>query len=152
VLAIVAFTVASLPAPAQPAAPVLPAHAVLVDRPGLRVYGPANYARVACPHLVVLPPRALSTVKRAVELAMPTFERSVRLDGRDAVVTVGPPTKSGFSSVAAGCGPTALARTDWTRSVFANVDLTHVRSASLSQHRFAVGRTKQGWVIWGYIH
>jgi hypothetical protein len=33
------------------------------------------------------------------------------------------------------------------------VYLPHVTdSASLSQHRFAVGRVREGWVIWGYIH
>jgi hypothetical protein len=125
---------------------------LLLDRPGLRVYGPANSARVPCPQLLVLPAGAPSSVKRATELAMPPFERKLGLDGRDAVVTVGPAATSGFSPAAAGCGNGASARTDWSRSVFANVYLPHVSGASLSQHRFAVGLVRQGWVIWGYIH
>jgi hypothetical protein len=133
-------------------APVFPGHLLLVDRPGLRVYGPADSTRTPCPQLLPLPARALSSVKRAIELAMPPFERKVGLDGRDAVVTVGPATRSGFSPAAAGCGSSARARSDWSRSVFANVYLPHVNGASLSQHRFAVGLARQGWVIWGYIH
>jgi hypothetical protein len=87
-------------------------------------------------------------VKRAVQLAMPPFEKPVHLDGRDAVVTVAPDNRSAFNYRAGGCG-----RTAWARSVFAEVYLPHVTdSASLSQHRFAVGRVRQGWVIWGYIH
>ena len=79
---------------------------------------------------------------------MPPFEKAVDLDGRDPVVTVAPTSRSGFSYLAGGCG-----RAAWARSVFANVSLPHVtNSASLSQHRFAVGRVRQGWVIWGYIH
>jgi hypothetical protein len=130
------------------ATPVLPGHALLVNQRRLRVYGPANPARTPCPHLLPLPVGALATVKRAVELAMPPFEKRVDLDGRDAIVTVAPTRRSGFSYLAGGCG-----REAWARSVFANVRLPHVTdSASLSQHRFAVGRVRQGWVIWGYIH
>jgi hypothetical protein len=78
---------------------------------------------------------------------MPPFEKKVHLNGRDPVVTVGPAAASGFSFVAGGCG-----RADWARSIFASVSLPHVAGASLSQHRFAVGRVHQGWVIWAYIH
>lgn len=135
-------------APAAPSSSPLPGHRLLVDRPGLRVYGPANYARTPCPHLLPLPGHALTTVKRAVELAMPPFEKALHLDGRDAVVTVAPTSRSGFSYQAGGCG-----RAAWAHSVYANVYLPHVtNSASLSQHRFAVGRVREGWVIWGYIH
>jgi len=151
-LAVVALATSALVSPGLAAAPVLQGHALLVDRAGLVVYGPANGARVACPHLLPLAPHALAAVKRAVTLAMPPFERSVGLDGRDASVTVGPATTSGFNYLAAGCGGTTLARDDWRRSVFASVELPHVAGASLSQHRFAVGRVSQGWVIWGYIH
>jgi hypothetical protein len=133
---------------AQPRSAPFPGHRLLVDQPGLRVYGPANYARTPCPKLLPLPAHALTTVKRAVELAMPPFEKAVDLDGRDPVVTVAPTSRSGFSYLAGGCG-----RAAWARSVFANVSLPHItNSASLSQHRFAVGRVRQGWVIWGYIH
>ena len=133
---------------AQPRSAPFPGHRLLVDKPGLRVYGPAEYARTPCPRLLSLPAHALITVKRAVELAMPPFEKAVHLDGRDPVVTVAPTSRSGFSYLAGGCG-----RSAWARSVFANVSLPHVtNSASLSQHRFAVGRVGQGWVIWGYIH
>jgi hypothetical protein len=126
----------------------VPGHRLLVDKPGLRVYGPANMARTLCPRLLPLPAHALATVKRAVELAMPPFERSVGLDGRDPVVKVGHTSRSGFSYLAGGCG-----RAAWARSVYASVYLPHVTdSASMSQHRFAVGRVRQGWVIWGYIH
>jgi hypothetical protein len=135
-------------AAADPRSAPLPGHRLLVDQPGLRVFGPADYARTPCPHLLPLPAHALITVQRAVELAEPPFEKAVHLDGRDPVVTVGPTNRSGFSYLAGGCG-----RSAWARSVFANVYLPHVtNSASLSQHRFAVGRVRQGWVIWGYIH
>jgi hypothetical protein len=148
--AIAALTLTGINASAEPGRaqpPRLSGHALLVNVPGLRVYGPANAARTACPHLLPLPAHALSTVKRAVALAMPAFERRVHLNGRDPRVTVGPTATSGFSSVAGGCG-----RADWERSIFASVYLPHVAGASLSQHRFAVGRVQQGWVIWGYIH
>jgi hypothetical protein len=137
---------------AAPGVPTLPGHALLVDRPGLRLYGPADSARVPCPRVLPLPAHALTSVKRAIELAMPAFERKVGLDGRDPAVTVGLAPASGFSPAAAGCGSNALARADWSRSIFATVYLPHVESASLSQHRFAVGLVAQGWVIWGYIH
>lgn len=133
-------------------APTLPGHVLLVDRPGLRLYGPADFARVPCPRLLPLPARALATVKRAIELAMPTYEHELGLDGRDPAVTVGSATRSGFSPIAAGCGSSARARADWSRSIFAIVYLPHIKSASLSQHRFAVGLVRQRWVIWGYIH
>lgn len=82
------------------------------------MYGPANAAHTACPHLLPLPAHAQSTVKRAVALAMPPFERRVHLNGRDPMVMVGSTTKSGFSYIAGGCG-----RTDWARSIFASVYL-----------------------------
>jgi hypothetical protein len=133
-------------------APTVPGHVLLVDRSGLRVYGPADSARVPCPKLLPLAADALSRVRRAIELAMPAFERKLGLEGRDAVVTVGPATTSGFSPAAAGCDNGARARADWSRSIFASVYLPHVSGASLSQHRFAVGLVREGWVIWGHIH
>jgi hypothetical protein len=114
----------------------------------MHVYGSALHASTPCPQLLPLPPNALTTVKRAVELAMPPFERSVGLDGRNPVVKVAATNRSGFSYLAGGCG-----RKAWARSIYASVYLPHVtNSASLSQHRFAVGRVRQGWVIWAYIH
>lgn len=145
VAAILALASAVAARAAQP--PHLAGHTLLVNRPGLRVYGPANSARTPCPRLLPLPAHAMATVKRAVSLAMPPFEKRVHLNGNDPVVTVGPTSRSGFSYRAEGCG-----RTDWARSVFASVYLPHVAGASLSQHRFAVGRVRQGWVIWGDIH
>jgi hypothetical protein len=131
-----------------PAVPSLAGHTLLLDQPGLRVYGPALHASTPCPRLLPLPAHALATVKRAVRLAMPSFEKSVHLDGRDAEVKVAPIGRSGFGYLAGGCG-----RTAWARSVYASVYLPHVTdSASLSQHRFGVGRVRQGWVIWAYIH
>lgn len=87
-------------------------------------------------------------MKRAVALAMPTFEREVRLDGRDPIVRVGPAQKPGFSFRAGGCGLGV-----WSRSTVAFVRLPHITmSASMSQHTFAVGRISQGWVLWAVIH
>lgn len=147
-LAVAVAAVASVAAALAAPAPQLPGHALLVNRPGLRVYSPALHASVPCPRLLPLPARALTTVKRAVELAMPPFERRLGLDGRDAIVKVAPTARSGFSYIAGGCG-----RTAWKRSIYADVTLPHVtNSASLAQHRFAVGHVRQGWVIWGYIH
>lgn len=101
-----------------------------------------------CPRLLPLPAHPLATVKRAVELAMPPFEKKLKLDGRDPIVKVGSASLSGFNYLAGGCG-----RTAWKRSIVAFVRLPHVTfSASLSQHTFAVGRVSQGWVLWGYIH
>lgn len=148
VLAVAASLAVPAAAAAQAAAPRLPGHALLVDRLGMRVYGPALHASTSCPQLLPLPANALTTVKRAVELAMPPYERSVGLDGRNPVVTVAATNRSGFSYLAGGCG-----RKAWARSIYASVYLPHVTdSASMSQHRFAVGRIRQGWVIWGYIH
>ena len=144
----VAVAVGAFAAALAAPAPQLPGHALLVNRPGLRVYSPALHASVPCPQLLPLPAHALLIVKRAVKLAMPPFERRVGLDGRDAIVRVAPTARSGFSYIAGGCG-----RTAWKRSIYADVALPHVtNSASLAQHRFAVGRVRQGWVIWGYIH
>jgi hypothetical protein len=61
--------------------PRLPGHALLVDEPGLRVYGPALHPTTPCPHLLPQPPDALRTVKRAIEVATPPFEKLVHLDG-----------------------------------------------------------------------
>lgn len=129
--------------------PRLPGHPLLVDRPGLRVFGPPLHADVLCPDLLPLPAGALATVKRAVALAMPPFERKLKLDGRNPIVKVGPAIRSGLGYRAGGCG-----RAAWRRSVVASVLLPHVErfSASLSQHTFAVGHVRQGWVLWGYIH
>jgi hypothetical protein len=80
---------------------------------------------------------------------MPPYERTVKLDGRDAIVTVAAAKHSAYDYRAGGCGQKAGAR-----SVLATVLLPHVEkfSASMSQHTFAVGRVRQGWVLWGYIH
>lgn len=127
----------------------LPGYTLLVDRPGLHVFGPGSRPDVLRPRLLFLPAGALLTVKRAVELAMPPFERKLKLDGRNAVVKVAPSGGSGFGYRAGGCG-----RTAWARSIVATVLLPHVEkfSASMSQHTFAAGRVRQGWVLWGYIH
>jgi len=147
-VAVLAGAATAATANADPRSSPLPGHRLLVDQPGLRVFGPADHARTPCPHLLPLPAHALTIVKRAVERAMPPFERAVHLDGRDPIVTVAPTSRSGFSYLAGGCG-----RAAWARSVFANVRLPYVsNSASLSEHRFAVARVRQGWVIWGYIH
>lgn len=134
---------------AAPLQPTLPGHSLLVDRPGLRVFGPPLRADVPCPGLVPLLAGALANVKRAVALAMPSYERTIKLDGRDAIVTVATASHSAYDYHAGGCGQRA-----WARSVVATVLLPHVEkfSASMSQHTFAVGRVRQGWVLWGYIH
>jgi hypothetical protein len=151
VLSALACAAMSTPAAASAAVAApsrLVGHRLLVDRPGLRVYGPAQHAGVPCPRLLALPADALATAKRAVALAMPPFEKPLGLDGRDPIVKVGPAARSGFDYRAGGCG-----RAAWTRSIVAYVSLPHVTfSASLSEHTFAVGRVSQGWVLWGYIH
>jgi glutamate/tyrosine decarboxylase-like PLP-dependent enzyme len=78
---------------------------------------------------------------------MPPFEARLKLNGRDPVVSVAPATDSGYSAVAGGCG-----RAAWRRSIVAFVRLPHVRSASLSQHTFAVARMGSGWVLWAVVH
>lgn len=134
-------------ATASAAGPRLPGYPLLVDRSGLRVYGPPQHVGTPCPPLLALPERALATVKHAVELAMPPFETRLRLDGRNPIVKVGPASRSGFGPSAGGCGLTA-----WRRSIVASVLLPHIEGASRAQHTFAVGLVRQGWVLWGYIH
>jgi hypothetical protein len=113
------------------------------------VYGPAEHAQAPCPHPLPLRAHAVATVRRAVELAMAPYERSLKLDGRDPLVRVALATRSGFSYRAGACS-----RAAWARSIVASVLLPHVEklSASMSQHTFAVARVRQGWVLWGYIH
>jgi hypothetical protein len=122
-----------------------PPYPLLVNRNGLRVYGPPTRPNV-CPRLLSLPPHALPKVRRAVALAMPPFEAHLKLNGRDPIVRTVPANRSGFSPVAGGCG-----QTTWRRSVVAFVRLPHVCCASLSQHTFAVGRLRSGWVLWAWI-
>ena len=123
-----------------------PPYPLLANAHGLRVYGPPSRPNV-CPHLLALPPNALSTAQRAVALGMPPFEARVKLNGRDPVVSVKAAVHSGFFATAGGCG-----RLTWKRSGVAFVRLPHVRSASLSHHTFAVGRIRAGWVLWSMIH
>jgi hypothetical protein len=126
----------------------LPGHALLVDRAGLRVYGPPVSNRASCPHTLPLPPTSLATVRRAVALAMPPFEAALKLDGRNPSVHVVRASDSHFASRAGGCG-----RTTWTRSIVASVSLPHIRnSASLAHHTFAVARVRTGWILWAWIH
>src|SRR5919204_3031992 len=98
---------------------------LLVNRHGLRVYGPPTRPNV-CPRLSLLPPNALRNVQRAVVLAMPPFEARLKANGRDAIVRTVPANRSGFSAVAGGCG-----RRTWRRSVVAFVRLPHACCASL---------------------
>lgn len=123
-----------------------PPYPLLVNAHGLRVYGPPARPNV-CPHVLALPPKALSTARRAVALAMPRYEARLKLNGHDSVVSIRASAKSGFTATAGGCG-----RLTWHRSVVAFVRLPHVRTASLSQHTFAVGRIRSGWVLWATIH
>ena len=78
---------------------------------------------------------------------MPSFEARQKLNGQDPVVSVVPATDSGFSALAGGCG-----RAAWRRSIVAFVRLPRVRSASLSQHTFAVAHMRSGWMLWAVIH
>jgi hypothetical protein len=78
---------------------------------------------------------------------MPPFEAPLKLNGREPVVSVVPAADSDYSAVAGGCG-----RAAWRRSIVAFARLPHVRSASLSQHTFAVARMRSGWVLWAVIH
>lgn len=120
---------------------------LLVNQPGLRVYGPANRARVACPtDIVSLPTNALASAKTAVAVAMPRFEAKLNLDGRDPQVSVVLAAQSGFKPIAGGCG-TAI----WRRTIVASVRLPRVAGASLSQNTFAVARVRGGWVLWAWI-
>jgi len=138
-VALVVFAISAVAALASP-----PPYPLLVNRDGLRVYGPPTRPHVPCPHLLTLPPHYLATARRAVALAMPPFEARLKEDGRDPIVSV---LRHAFSPIAGRCG-----RTAWRRSVVAFVQLPHVRGASLSQHTFFVGRVRSGWVLWAMIH
>jgi hypothetical protein len=122
-----------------------PPYPLLVNTDGLRVYGPPTRPNVPCPHLLALPAHSLRTARRAVELAIPPFEARLKENGRDPIVSVVPAIR-GFSPRAGGCG-----RVAWRRSIVAFVRLPHVCCASLSQHSFAVGRIRSGWVLWAWI-
>ena len=138
-VALVAFGLSAVAALASP-----PAYPLLVNRDGLRVYGPPTRPHVPCPHLLTLPAHYLATARRAVALAMPPFAARLKENGRDPIVSV---LRHAFSPIAGGCG-----RTAWRRSVVAFVQLPYVRGASLSQHTFFVGRIRSGWVLWAMIH
>jgi hypothetical protein len=79
---------------------------------------------------------------------MPSFEASLKLDGRNANVRVVRAVRSGLVSRAGGCG-----QSTWARSIVASVTLPNIRnSASLSHHTFTVARVREGWVLWAWIH
>jgi hypothetical protein len=121
---------------------------VLIHYHGMNVYGPYRSTHAICPRGVVREKPAFARVERgAVAAAMPAFARSLKLDGRDAVVRAVAATRSGFSARAGGCSVDT-----WDRSFVAFVRLPHVRGASLSQHTFAVARFPAGLVLWGWIH
>jgi hypothetical protein len=145
-LAVVAVAVSAVFA-GKTAAQEPPGHPLLVNTAGLHVYGPAERDDVPCITALSLPPKGLSTVKRAVELAMPLFEARLKLDGHNPRVRVVAALRSGFDRRAGGCG-----RATWVHSVLAFVSLPHIHSASLSQHTFAVARVRAGWVLWAWIH
>ena len=129
------------------AAAAVPGYPLLVNRPGLRVYGPAHRARVPCPTGVLsLPANALAAAKNAVALAMPPFEAKLHLDGHDPQVSDVLAVKSPFRPIAGGCGTAT-----WRRSVVAFVRLPHIAGASMSQHAFALARVRTGWVLWAWI-
>jgi hypothetical protein len=143
---LITVTLATLALWAAPAFASQSPFPLLVNGQGLRVYGPPSRPSV-CPRLLSPPPRALATARRAVALAMPRFETRLKLNGRDPVVSVKAAAHSGLAAIAGGCG-----RLQWRRSVVAFVRLPHIRSASLSQHTFAVGRIRSGWLLWAMIH
>src|SRR5262245_14194802 len=63
-----------------------PAYPLLANARGLRVYGPPSRPNI-CPRLLILPPNALSTTRRAVALAMPRFAARLKLNGGDPAVS-----------------------------------------------------------------
>jgi hypothetical protein len=139
-VALVVFAISAVAALASP-----PPYPLLVNRDGLRVYGPPTRPHVPCPHLLTLPPHYLATARRAVALAMPPFEARLKENGRDPIVSVVPAIR-GFSPIAGGCG-----RAAWRRSFVAFVRLPHICCASLSQHSLFLGRIRSGWVLWAEI-
>jgi hypothetical protein len=120
-----------------------PPYPLLVNRDGLRVYGPRTQPNAPCPHLLALPPNYRATGRRAVALAMPPFEAQLKENGRDPIVSI---VRHAFSPIAGGCS-----REAWHRRFVAFVRLPHVCCASLSQHSFFVGRIRSGWVLWAEI-
>ena len=120
-----------------------PPYPLLVNRDGLRVYGPRTRPNVPCPRLLALPPHYRAAGRRAVALAMPPFEAQLKENGRDPIVSI---LRHAFSPIAGGCG-----REAWRRSFVAFVRLPHICCASLSQHSFFVGRIRSGWVLWAEI-
>jgi hypothetical protein len=123
-------------------------YSVLTRYHGMRVYGPYRGDHAICPRGVLHERASFArTVRGAVAAAMPSFARSLKLDGRDAVVRAVVATRSGYVARTGGCGLKI-----WRRSFVASVRFPHVRGASLSQHTFAVARFPAGLVLWGWIH
>lgn len=121
---------------------------LIVERDGLRVYGPASGT---CPRGVLAVSHAdVRTARRAVLLAAPKLYL-----GRGRAYRAVGSTGAGLAPVyprsrgAKECGKRIFKRT-----IVVDVVFPHVArwSASLSQATFLVSRIRRGWVIWGQPH
>jgi hypothetical protein len=121
---------------------------LLINTHGLHVYGPPQHPNAPCLRGALrMNPASHATARKAVSLAMPPFEHRLDLNGRNPAVRIATSATSGYSAAAGGCG-----RQLWQRSLVAFVRLPRIHGASLSQHTFAVARTKAGWFLWAMIH
>ncbi|MGH2921504.1 MAG: hypothetical protein ACRDKU_05500 [Gaiellaceae bacterium] len=125
---------------------------LLVERDGLRVYGPASpYAGGTCPRGALAVSRAdVRTARGAVLLAVPKL-----YSGRGRGYRVVRSTGAGLAPVyprtrgAKECGKRIFRRTIVVDVVFPQIARW---SASLSQATFLVSRLREGWVIWYQAH
>jgi hypothetical protein len=148
-----AFVALGLAVPAAAAPP----YPLLVERDGLRVYGPTDGQRWGrCPG-GALPVRAveLRIAERAVLLAVPRLYARQgsrpRIEVRDArarALRIGADVSTRAGLARATCG-----RTIAGRSLAVHVGFPHVTwSASLSSATFFVARVRDGWVLWHQAH
>jgi hypothetical protein len=129
---------------------------LLVDRGGLRIFGPgAGQGWSRCPRgALPLRARDLRTAERAALHLVQVFVRQGRYRGRDtrganaraARLGSGVWTRSGLAK--STCGRAIVPRTAAVGVGFPRVTW----SASLSSATFFVSRVREGWIVWHQAH
>jgi hypothetical protein len=139
---------------AAPAAAAPQPYPVLVERDGLRVYGPVRSGTWGrCPRAAQpVRDRDLRVAARAALLAVPRLYRNDKqIDVRGATARsarLGTAVWTRWGLARSTCGRRAEARTIAVGVGFPRVNW----SASLSSATFFVSRVRDGWVIWHQAH
>jgi hypothetical protein len=130
---------------------------LIVERDGLRVYGPASeQAWGTCPRgALEVSPADVRKAQHAVLVAVPTLYAVLRR-GTPRLYRIVRSTGAGLAPVYGRgaaqrkhCGERIFRRTIVVDVVFPWIAR---RSASLSQATFFVSRLRDGWVIWSQAH